>query len=262
MADDYANGPILDFAPPLDDIDGPVSLFLDLDGVLAAIEPSPDRVVPVRERTERLVKLQQRLEGRMVILSGRAIADIDRITGGAVSLVAGVHGLEIRGSGDPLEGPETRASLRATVAEVHQFANLHPLLFVEDKNLAVAIHYRDTPSSERAVKAFADEIASRMGLARQSGHFVEEIRLPGANKGDALRAFMALPIFAETVPIMVGDDRTDEDGFEAAAGLGGFGIRVDPLGPTQARYRLDDVNQVAEWLDRYLAGKDGKSWGD
>jgi trehalose 6-phosphate phosphatase len=59
---------------------------------------------------------------------------------------------------------------------------------------------------------------------------------------------MEEPPFAGACPVFVGDDVTDEDGFEAADELGGFGILVGGRAPTAARYALADPRAVVEWL--------------
>ena len=78
---------------------------------------------------------------------------------------------------------------------------------------------------------------------------VLELKTPGADKGTAVTAFMQEPPFRDAVPVMLGDDLTDEHGFEAAAALGGYGVLVGPKRPTAARYRLDDVDAVLTWLE-------------
>jgi trehalose 6-phosphate phosphatase len=82
---------------------------------------------------------------------------------------------------------------------------------------------------------------------------VAELRLPGADKGDAVRRFMADPKMAGTTPIFLGDDVTDEAGFAAAAELGGWGVLVGDTPVTAAHYRLEDVTAVHDWLGR-IAG--------
>ena len=78
---------------------------------------------------------------------------------------------------------------------------------------------------------------------------VVELKTPGADKGTALLAFMAEPVFAGTMPVMIGDDLTDEAGFRAAGALGGFGILVGAPRQTAARYGLTDVDAVLTWLE-------------
>ena len=79
------------------ELDG-LALFLDLDGVLAPIAARPEDVVPVAARTALLKALQAALGGRLAVISGRTIADLDRILDGSVAALAGVHGLERRGA--------------------------------------------------------------------------------------------------------------------------------------------------------------------
>ena len=70
----------------------PLALFLDLDGVLAPMAPTPDAVLADPRRTAVLTRLDQALDGRMAIVSGRTLGEIDRIAGNASPSAAGVHG--------------------------------------------------------------------------------------------------------------------------------------------------------------------------
>jgi len=54
-----------------------VSLFLDLDGVLAPIVARPEEVRPVAVRTRLMQALQTALSGRLAVISGRTIADLE-----------------------------------------------------------------------------------------------------------------------------------------------------------------------------------------
>lgn len=237
-------------APPLETLDRRLSLFLDLDGVLAAIEPHPDLVGPNPRRTALLKALSLRLEGRIAIVSGRTIAEIDRICEGAVMTVAGVHGLEMRTSDRGLIRQRTSIPHDALQRAI-DFATKHPEIYLENKGVAFAMHYRRSPSHKDAVRHQAHEIASEYGLIVQSGHCVEEVRLIGPNKGDALKAIMDSAPFEGGLPVMLGDDRTDEAAFEAASAMGGFGIRVSPQGETSARYQLEDTAEVMAWLSAF-----------
>ena len=76
-----------------------------------------------------------------------------------------------------------------------------------------------------------------------------ELVRPGANKGGAVRAFMAETAFAGAMPIFIGDDVTDEDGMAAAIECGGFGIAVGERECEIARYALANVATVHQWLD-------------
>lgn len=240
-------------APPALSSTDQVALFLDLDGTLAAIEPRPQDVKPEQWRSGLLRRLLAHLDGRVAVVSGRTLEDIDRIIEGAVAPVAAVHGL-IRRRADgavmrPLPHPQLgRARIQATA-----FALKHPGVELEDKVLSLALHYRRAPELAETVKQAAETMARSNGQSLQLGDMVAEIRTPGFDKGSAVEAFMNEPPFQGAVPIFVGDDLTDEDGFHAAQSLGGLGVLAGPPRPTEARYRLADVAAVRRWLEGAIA---------
>ena len=86
------------------------------------------------------------------------------------------------------------------------------------------------------------------GMILQHGKMVVELKPAGADKGSAIRSFMAEPPFAGTKPLFIGDDLTDEDGFVSACELEGAGVLVGPPRPTAATYRLENVVAVRRWL--------------
>lgn len=225
-----------------------LALFLDMDGVLAPIVETPEAVVADPRRTTVLKTLGRRLDGRLAILSGRTIAEIDRISDGAVTSVAGVHGLERRQAGEVVRGLADPA-LGDAVAAFRDFARARPGARVEDKGLSTALHYRLAPDHAHAALDLAEDLAAATGLTLQRGDMVAELRTPGADKGAALRAFMEAPPFAGATPVMLGDDLTDEHAFAAAAGLGGHGVLVGPPRPTAATWRLPDQGDVLDWLE-------------
>lgn len=228
------------------------SLFLDLDGTLAPFTARPEGVGPDAERNGRLRRLAEALGGRLAVVSGRGLDDLDRILEGAVVALAGIHGLQRR-SGSRVTALAAHEHLDAVVRELHEFAARVPGAQVELKPLSAALHYRGAPEAEAEVRVFGEALAARTGLKPQHGSMVLEFLTPGGGKGRAIRAFMDEPPFAGTVPVFAGDDLTDEDGFLAARDLGGFGILVGPARPTFAAYRLADERAVHAWLEQALS---------
>ena len=129
-----------------------------------------------------------------------------------------------------------------------EFARDRSGLLVENKGLAVGLHYRLAPDQEAAVVELGERLAREHDLTIQPGDRIVELKTPGSDKGKALAAFMAEAPFEGAIPIMLGDDLTDEFGFAAAKRLGGFGILVGPPRTTAADYRLDGPEAVAAWL--------------
>ncbi len=231
---------------------GETALFLDLDGTLAAIEPRPDQVIAKPDRTHLLGRLAEALGGRLAVISGRALDDIDRILDGTVPALAGVHGLQRR----RIDGSVVSVAPPAALAEArHMLIERLPAregLLIEDKGVAMAVHYRQAPESADEVRALAEEVAASFGLELQAGAMVVELRPSGADKGDAIAAFMAEPPFAGSTPVFVGDDLTDENGFRAVRDLGGYGVLVGPQRKTLAARRLVSVDEVMAWLEEAL----------
>jgi trehalose 6-phosphate phosphatase len=200
-----------------------------------------------------LERLARRLDGRLAVISGRTLGDVDRIVEGRVPAVAAIHGLVRRGPDGRVSAAPPHPSLGQAVDGFRAFARRDPGLIVEEKaGLSVALHFRQAREQADAARACAHMLARETGLTLQDGAMVEELRTPGATKGDSVRAFMGSPAFAGARPVFVGDDTTDEDGFEAAEALGGFGVCIGAVRPTAAGYRLDGVEAALAWLEASL----------
>lgn len=226
-----------------------IALFLDMDGVLAPMAPTPDAVGPVARRTAALKAVEARLDGRVAIVSGRTIKEIDRISDQALVSASGVHGLERRLKDGSIQRGEPDPGVARALAAFQTFAAERPGMIVEDKGVSAGLHYRQAPDQAAAARDLAETLQAETGLTLQPGHMVLELKTPGADKGTAVTAFMQDEPFKGAVPVMLGDDLTDEYGFEAAAALGGYGVLVGPERETAARYRLDDVDAVLTWLE-------------
>ena len=236
---------------------GKVALFLDLDGTLAAIRPRPEDVGPEAWRTELLRRLEERLGGKLAVISGRSLEEVDRILEGAVPSVAAVHGLVRRSADGTVEEAPPAPGLEPARERLAEMSAEHPGLLVEDKGLSLAVHFRQAPELEPEVNRKAEAICADSGLSLQLGDMVAEMRTPGVDKGAALQAFMREAPFKGAVPVFVGDDLTDEHGFRAARALGGISILVGAPRPTYADMRLESVAAVRQWLETALTQDDG-----
>lgn len=228
------------------------ALFLDLDGTLAPIALRPQDVRSDPRRTTLLQRLARSLEGRLAVISGRTLADIDRILEGCVTTVAAVHGLVRREPDGSVEEHPPHPELAAATEALRGFAVRDSGLIVEEKGLSVALHFRLAGRCAQEARAFARGLAQETGLTIQEGDMVEELRTPGPSKGDSVQDFMSRPPFAGARPAFVGDDATDEDGFRTAQALGGMGVLVGPPRRTLASRRLDGVEATLAWLEASL----------
>jgi len=229
-------------------LDG-AALFLDLDGTLAPIAERPEDVRPDPRRTDLLQQLSAKLNGRLAVVSGRSLSEIDHILENHVTCVAAIHGLVRRDARGVIGEAAPHPGLIAARAALREFAERDTRLLVEDKSLSLTLHYRQAPDRALEVIGLAERLATVTGLTLQPGDMVVELRTPGASKGDSIRAFMSEEPFRGAKPIFLGDDLTDEHGFFAVRQLGGYGVLVGPQRKTTAIYRMEDVEAALTWLE-------------
>jgi trehalose 6-phosphate phosphatase len=235
-------------APPLPQCDW--AYFFDIDGTLVDFADTPSAVRVSEEVCRLLEQLYQCAGGAVALMSGRPIVDIDALFPNVRMPVAGQHGVERRSATGVVSkhasAPEpidhARRHLSAVVAD-------NPGLLLEDKGFSLALHYRRAPQLRdfvhRTMQAFLPQLGTQYSL--QLGKSVVELKPAGKDKGLAVLEFLTESPFAGRTAVFVGDDDTDEYGFETVNRLGGHSIKVGP-GPSGARWRLTDVNAVRQWL--------------
>jgi trehalose 6-phosphate phosphatase len=226
--------------------------FLDVDGTLIELAPSPS-AVHVDTGTKDLVHgLHVATGGAVALISGRSLHDLDLLFPGFALPAAGQHGLERRnGRGDVWRLQPHADSLSLARARIAALASRHRELVVEDKGLSLAVHYRAAPSLQHEVHDALCAIVAELGQGYlvQPGKLVAELRPTGSDKGEAIETFMSEPPFRDRVPVFIGDDATDEHGFAAVNAMGGHSLKVGD-GASVARWRVPDVRAVERWLIR------------
>ncbi|MEM8745690.1 MAG: trehalose-phosphatase [Actinomycetota bacterium] len=244
------------------------AVFLDYDGTLTPIVEHPDLAILSAESKASLEQLAT--TATVGILSGRDVVDvIDKIAVDGL-YYAGSHGFDIRSpdgravGGDlsrfdaflpELDGAEQKLS--GLLADV-------PGSNVERKRFAIAVHYRQVPTShhERVAEVVGQVAADHPTLRVAGGKMIFEVR-PDIewDKGTALDWLLGEMGLdrPDVAPIYIGDDVTDEDGFRALEDRG-IGIVVGRETRTsQATFALDDTDEVRELLDELRHRRDGGS---
>lgn len=243
------------------------AFFLDVDGTLADIAPIPSAVSITDNARDTLSRLVDACDGAVALISGRPIAELDRLFAPLRLPVAGLHGLERRdASGHETRAPNGGQRLHAARAALEEFTAEHPGTLIEDKGATLALHFRQAPGAAADAQAlFATLVhASDGDLIVQRGKMVLELRPQGGDKGTAIRAFLAEPPFVGRLPVFVGDDVTDETGFAIINEAKGLSIRVGDGTPTCARYDGATVAVIHDWLDasaQALGARPGESPG-
>lgn len=226
------------------------ALLLDVDGTVLKIARTPDAVEVSDSLRIVLEKLRPLLGGALALVSGRTIADLDYLFGPLHLPAAGLHGIERRDARGSLHSESKPVDLDEIREALEALSTTQAGVVVEDKTHAIAVHYRQAPTVKAKVRAEVRRlVAARPDLQVLDGKMVFEIRPRGIDKGTAIKAFMAEPPFVGRMPIFLGDDITDEDGYKIVNDLGGHSIRVGGGAKSVARFRLPNVTAVIEWLN-------------
>lgn len=239
--------------PPVPDSPDDWALFLDIDGTLLEIAPTPDSVVVPPTLVATLRTLAIALDGALAVISGRPIAEIDHLLPGNFD-AAGTHGAEWRLDGRSLEADRaSEHAIAAAMPMIAEAAGALPGVLVERKAVAVALHYRAAPARAEDVTRLARRVLEEIGPGFRllEGRNVVEIVPAGADKGSGIRRFMAHRPYAGRRPIFAGDDVTDESGLAAVALSEGLAIGVGARRSEAARHHLPGPAAVLDWLTAF-----------
>lgn len=228
------------------------ALFLDIDGTLLDLAASPGAVRMPPSLPRLLESIAALLDGALALVSGRAIADIDRLFAPLRLPAAGQHGGEVRPrAGGIARHMRAEGAIDDAVREhVERLARLAPRIRVEDKGLSIAFHYRDAPPLRewlrRNLLTIAQAAASPLRV--MEGRMVWELLPVGHDKGSGIEVLMRAPPFIGRMPVFLGDDVTDEDGCLAATRFGGHALRVGPRRVLDRPIVFADPAAVRHWL--------------
>lgn len=229
------------------------ALFLDFDGTLSEIAPTPEEAClhpQARREVARLAGIYP-----LCIISGRPVAELEQLVPLAGISLVGLHGLEWR-EGEAYERLpgsepflEVMRSARGFLLDSGLFSR--PGVRLEDKELILAIHFRQAPASEAEVESLTRETAERFRLALHRGRQVIEVRPPLVfGKGRAVEMMVRRHAFARAA--CLGDDLTDVAAFRALHELEGEGFSglavavISPESPAELLRECDlEVEGVA-----------------
>jgi trehalose 6-phosphate phosphatase len=232
--------------PPELEIDD--ALFVDFDGTLVEIALNPADVVVPMSLIALLAGLEAGLGGALAIISGRPIADLDKHLAPLGLAAAGEHGAELRFTGKGrieqyVDLPTSAAESLTALSE--QLVGT----VLELKTASAALHYREAPEHEAAAIAAIQALAGEHeSYEFMHGKMVAEFKPISINKGLAIAELLTQEPFAGRRAVFIGDDVTDETGFEAVNEFGGISIRTERSEDTHAQFFLAGPADVRRWL--------------
>ncbi|HET9864900.1 MAG TPA: trehalose-phosphatase [Steroidobacteraceae bacterium] len=231
--------------------DNPWCLFLDVDGTLLELADTPQAVVVEPTLLTLLRRLRDASGGALALVSGRTIADLDRLFGALALPAAGLHGCERRDARGELHVADVVTEQLAGVrAGLREMVARHPGLMLEDKGAGLALHFQGARDLEHQLRAEVALLAAPLvpEFTMLEGHAVIEVKPAVHTKDSAVSAFMGEPPFAGRTPIFIGDDQTDYGGFAAVRRFDGLAIAVGPR--VKSEWWLPGPKAVHRWLEQ------------
>ena len=200
-------------------------IFLDVDGTLSEFHIDPLKSFIPKTTLCTLCQLKD-LDIPVIAITGRSVQVASHLFSPLQLPIAGTHGLEI--------DMQPFGKLNADINKRH-----------------IALIQQDTQKTCLA-KKIAHDIQSRHSEFKiNEGKYVFELIPVAADKGQAIQKILNHLNFTNVLPIFIGDDKTDESGFEVVNHYHGISIKVGEE-ETEACYRLKNVADVANFLDLFL----------
>jgi trehalose 6-phosphate synthase/phosphatase len=235
-----------------------LAILLDYDGTLVPIAQSPELAVPDAELLSLLEALTSRPSTELHIVSGRPGDVLESWFGHLPITLWAEHGIYRRAPGG--DGWESTVAvpddwMDRLLPILEQFTVDTPGSLLERKRASVAWHYRlaDPQFGVRQaheLRLLLGDALSNQPLEVLEGKKVIEVRLRGVSK--AVVAHYLLAQSGDRVPaiLALGDDRTDEDLFQA---LPDSAVTISVGGNTRrAVYRVADSQAVRELLRGFV----------
>lgn len=223
-------------------------LFLDIDGTLAPFQINPEHSF-IPQTTLDVIKKITKLNIPVIAVTGRDVDTASKLLHPIEVPIAGLHGLDIYfDSGNYIRPDLSNINFKKLKKDIMKSCEKYPELLIEDKGYSIALHYRKNPNLENNTINIMQQInLNYPQLKINRGKFVIELIPNQADKGRAIETILNHLDLSAVLPIFIGDDLTDESGFTYINQQSGLSIKVGP-GETQAKYRLKDIDNVADFL--------------
>ena len=246
----YAHN-LLQFIIPYLSRDKKYCLFLDIDGTISEFHPDPSQSF-ISFTTLNTLQQLSHLNVSIIFLTGRSVKVASKLLFPLKMPIAGTHGLEIKIDDDTQFSIATNAIHFSSLQDdILKRCQPYPQLLIENKTYSVAIHYRQHPELADIAKQITEEtLETYPELKINEGKYVFELLPQQADKGQAIQTMLEYLNLNDVFAIFIGDDKTDESGFKVINQLEGISIKVGPE-PTQAHYRLKNVEDVTDFLDLF-----------
>ena len=194
----------------------------------------------------------------MVIISGRTVDDLKKLLECQhTPEIWGCHGLERLTRDGQYSVVQMSDEMRSRLAELYDWTAQNNLVnFCEFKPSGGAFHWRGLHEDEakeirRKVVEDWQTVADTTNLELYEFDGGIEVRVSGTHKGVPVSNLLE-EAGADSVAAYLGDDNTDEDGFQAIEGKG-LGVLVrETKKDTSAGMWITPPDELREFLERWL----------
>lgn len=233
-----------------------ILILLDYDGTLVPIHGLPEEAVLPSSTRESVKSLLADNKIEMVVVSGRDSKFLMKQLKGLNIKMAAEHGAKFyRGKNNQWEclvHTDKQSWYPIALQIMKDYSSRVPGSFVEKKEFALSWHYRKSPAEFANYQGIKLKEELEMGLSNLpvtviSGNKVIEARAIEANKGSFARWFLdTREKNKNEFIIAIGDDRTDEDLFNAVP-QNSATIKIGS-GESKAKYRLASQKDLLPFL--------------
>ena len=229
-------------------------ILLDYDGTLVGFKSIPQQAKPDADLKVLLGKLINDPKNTVVIVSGRDRHTLDKWLGDLKLSILASHGLWLRHVGqDWAMTVNLDNSWKESIYHLLElYTDRMPGALIEEKEFSIAFHYRQCEPDMVAVKLSEVREAimgmtHSMNIGVQEGNKVLEIKDNRVNKGQGVAPFLQEQHY--DFILAGGDDRTDEDLFEALPN-DAYSIKIG-IGNTNAKYHLKSWKSMRMLLQKF-----------
>ena len=232
-------------------------ILLDYDGTLVNFKPTPHEAVLPADVISVLHNLSGQPKTKLMLITGRSFEDIDKLLGGLSIDIVADHGAMIKENGEWKTRITDTSMWKRELFPIFATAETNcPGSFIEEKSFSLTWHYRRAEEAKghiasRELKQNLMPFATTFSLKIVDGNKIIEVMPEAISKGNA--AIHLLTQNAYDYVLSIGDDRTDEDMFEALWPHEiCYTVKVGP-GDTAAKFKLNSVNDVVKLLQNLSA---------
>ncbi|MEO6000639.1 MAG: trehalose-phosphatase [Chitinophagaceae bacterium] len=229
-------------------------ILLDYDGTLVSFYPDPELAIPGANLLHLLSDLGTKSGNDVYVISGRSSTWLQTYFGVLPLNLIAEHGARYKWKNEEWTTTlNTSNDWKEEVWDImNEYVRICPNSLIEEKDFSIVWHYRKATNDAGGLNANAlivelDDFIQGKDLEVLPGNKIVEVRQQGINKGSFLKKVIDRADYDFT--FAVGDDRTDEDMFQALINRQNtFTVKVGPEA-SYAKYNLHTPRMVISLLE-------------